>query len=83
MIGQDERTDRLSSPTDMFRASAPTGTNKAPLIETEDFRDEGARRYWDDFSPPYFGFKKGPNDTYAWNSESFAWPESTDTGNIG
>ena len=46
--------------------------DRAPLIETEDFRDEGARRFWDDFSPPYFGFKKGPMDTYGWNSETFA-----------
>jgi len=46
--------------------------NREPLIETEDFRDEGARRYWDDYSPPYFGFKKGPNDTWNYNSETFA-----------
>jgi beta-galactosidase len=46
--------------------------DKAPIIETEDFRDEGARRFWDDFSPPYFGFKKGPNDTWNYNSETFA-----------
>jgi beta-galactosidase len=46
--------------------------DKAPLIETEDFRDESARRFWDDFSPPYFGFKKGPNDTWNYNSETFA-----------
>ena len=46
--------------------------DKAPLIETEDFRDEGARRFWDDFSPPYFGFKKGPNDTWNYNSETLA-----------
>jgi beta-galactosidase len=46
--------------------------DKAPLIETEDFRDEGARRFWDDYSPPYFGFKKGPNDTWNYNSETFA-----------
>jgi beta-galactosidase len=46
--------------------------DKAPLIETEDFRDEAARRFWDDFSPPYFGFKKGPNDTWNYNSETFA-----------
>jgi beta-galactosidase len=46
--------------------------DKAPLIETEDFRDEGARRFWDNYSPPYFGFKKGPNDTWNYNSESFA-----------
>src|ERR1035441_1642402 len=46
--------------------------NKAPLIETEDFRDEGARRFWDDYSRPYFGFKKGPNDTWNYNSETLA-----------
>jgi beta-galactosidase len=46
--------------------------NRVPLIETEDFRDEGSRRFWDDFSPPYYGFKKGPNDTYNYNSETFA-----------
>jgi beta-galactosidase len=46
--------------------------DKAPIVETEDFRDEGARRFWDDFSPPYFGFKKGANDTWNYNSETFA-----------
>ena len=46
--------------------------DKAPMIETEDFRDEGARRFWDDFSPPHFGFKQGPKDTWNYNSESFA-----------
>ena len=46
--------------------------DQAPLIETEDFRDEGARRFWDEYSPPYFGFKKGPNDTWNYNSETFA-----------
>jgi beta-galactosidase len=46
--------------------------NRIPLIETEDFRDEGARRFWDDYSPPYYGFKKGPNDTWNYNSETFA-----------
>ena len=49
----------------MFRGYSAERRDRAPLIETEDFRDEGARRFWDDFSPPYFGFKKGPNDTYA------------------
>ncbi len=46
--------------------------DQAPLIESEDFREEGARRFWDDYSPPYFGFKKGPNDTWNFNSETFA-----------
>ena len=72
MIGQDPKTDALKTPTAMFRAYSAERRDLAPLIETEDFRDEGARRFWDDYSPPYFGFKKGPNDTYAWNSETFA-----------
>jgi beta-galactosidase len=46
--------------------------DKAPIIETEDYREEGARRFWDDVSPPYFGFKKGPLDTWNLNSETFA-----------
>jgi beta-galactosidase len=72
MIGQDARTDRLASPTEMFRAYSAERRDRAPLIETEDFRDEGARRFWDDHSPPCFGFKPGPQDTYHWNSETFA-----------
>ncbi len=56
----------------MFRAYSAERRDRAPLIETEDFRDEGARRFWDDYSPPYFGFKKGPNDTYEYTSETFA-----------
>ena len=46
--------------------------NQAPMIETEDFREEGPRGIWDDFSPPHFGFKKGPMDSYNLNSETFA-----------
>jgi beta-galactosidase len=56
--------------------------DQAPLIETEDFRDEAARGIWDDYSPPHFGFKPkgGPvirdpvagQDTYHWNAETFA-----------
>ena len=72
MIGQDPRTDALKSPSQLFRAYSAERRDRAPLIETEDFRDEGARRFWDDSSPPYFGFKPGPNDTYHWNSETFA-----------
>ncbi len=71
MIGQDKHTDALQSPTEMFRAYSAERRDRAPLIETEDFRDEAARRFWDDFSPPHFGFKKGDKDTYAWNSETF------------
>jgi beta-galactosidase len=72
MVGQDPRTDALKNPQDMFRAYSAQRRDRAPLIETEDFRDEAARRFWDDFSPPHFGFKPGPNDTYHWNSETFA-----------
>jgi beta-galactosidase len=71
MIGQDPRTDKLKSPEEMFRAYSAQRRDRAPLIETEDFRDEAARRFWDDQSPPHFGFKPGPNDTYHWNSETF------------
>jgi beta-galactosidase len=71
MIGQDRRTDALTNNTEMFRAYSAERRDLAPLTETEDFRDEAARRFWDDFSPPHFGFKPGPDDTYAWNSETF------------
>ncbi|HEX3626148.1 MAG TPA: beta galactosidase jelly roll domain-containing protein [Verrucomicrobiae bacterium] len=71
MIGQDPRTDRLSGYTNMFRAYSAERRDKAPLIECEDLRDEAARRFWDDYSPPRFGFKPGPNDTWHWNSETF------------
>jgi len=46
--------------------------DRAPMVETEDFRDESARAIWDDFSPPSFGFKKGKMDSYNWNSETFS-----------
>jgi beta-galactosidase len=71
MIGQDRRTDELNDQTSLFRAFSFERRDRAPFVETEDFRDEAARRFWDDFSPPHFGFKKGPNDTYNWNSETF------------
>ncbi len=71
MIGQDPRTDALTNHTELFRAYSAERRDRAPLIETEDFRDEAARRFWDDYSPPHFGFKPGPNDTYHWNSETF------------
>ncbi|HKE28632.1 MAG TPA: DUF4982 domain-containing protein [Bryobacteraceae bacterium] len=72
MIGQDPRTDQITAPGAIFRGYSVERRDRAPLMEAEDFRDEGARRFWDDFSPPYFGFKKGPNDTYQYTSESFA-----------
>jgi beta-galactosidase len=71
MIGQDRRTEELTNPTEMFRAYSAERRDRAPFIETEDFRDEAARRFWDNYSPPHFGFKPGPEDTYHWNSESF------------
>ena len=72
MIGQAPQTDQITEPGQIFRGYSVERRDKAPLIEAEDFRDEGARRFWDDYSPPYFGFKKGPNDTYQYTSESFA-----------
>jgi beta-galactosidase len=71
MIGQDRRTDELTNRLQLFRAYSAERRDRAPLIETEDFRDESARRFWDDYSPPHFGFKPGPDDTYHWNSETF------------
>ena len=71
MIGQDPKTDALKKPSELFRAFSQERRDLAPFIETEDFRDEGARRFWDDFSPPHMGFKPGPDDTYHWNSETF------------
>jgi len=72
MIGQDPKTDALATPSDMFRGYSAERRNRGPLIETEDYREEGARRFWDDYSPPYFGFRKGPNDTWQFNSDNFA-----------
>ncbi len=72
MMAQDRGVETLAGPTAMFRAYSDQRRDRAPIIEAEDLRDEGARRYWDDYSPPYYGFKKGPNDTYQYTSESFA-----------
>ncbi|MGH7951297.1 MAG: glycoside hydrolase family 2 protein [Limisphaerales bacterium] len=71
MIGQDPRTDKVNAPGEIFRGYSVERRDHAPLIEAEDFRDEAARQFWDDYSPPHFGFKPGPNDTYHWNSETF------------
>ena len=72
MIGQDPRTDALATPGAVFRGYSAERRDRAPLIETEDLRDEALRSIWDDDSPPHFGFKKGPDDTWNWNSETFA-----------
>jgi beta-galactosidase len=72
MMAQDRGVETLNGPKAMFRAYSAERRDHAPIIESEDFRDEGARRFWDIDSPPYYGFKKGPNDTYQYTSESFA-----------
>jgi beta-galactosidase len=72
MIGQDDGRDNRRTASDQFRAFSWERREMAPFIETEDFRDEGARRFWDNYSPPHFGFKKGPEDTWDYNSETFA-----------
>jgi beta-galactosidase len=72
MMAQDHGVEALTGPTAMFRAYSDERRDRAPLIEAEDLRDEGARRFWDDYSPPYYGFKKGPNDTYQYTSESLS-----------
>jgi beta-galactosidase len=56
MIGQAPQTDKIAG-DDIFRGYSIARRDKAPLIETEDFRDEAARGIWDDYSPPHFGFK--------------------------
>jgi beta-galactosidase len=71
MVGQDLRQDKLKDAQSMFRAFSAERRDRAPFLEAEDFRDEAARRFWDDASPPDFGFKPGPHDTYHWNSETF------------
>jgi beta-galactosidase len=77
MIGQAPQTDKISG-DDIFRGYSISRRDKAPLIETEDFRDEAGRNVWDDYSPPSFGFKpktgmigNRPVDTWHWNSETF------------
>jgi len=83
MIGQAPQTDKVSG-DDIFRGYSIARRDKAPLIETEDFRDEAGRNIWDNFSPPHFGFipKVGmiggrPVDTWHWNSETFCLAGAT------
>ncbi|MEO7531745.1 MAG: DUF4982 domain-containing protein, partial [Sediminibacterium sp.] len=78
MVGQAPQTDRVAG-DDIFRGYSITRRDKAPLIETEDFRDEAGRNIWDDYSFPHFGFKPKtgsiggrPVDTWHWNSETFS-----------
>ncbi len=78
MIGQAPQTDQVKD-DDIFRGYSIARRDKAPLIETEDFRDEAGRNIWDEYSPPHFGFKPKagtardgrPVDTWHWNSETF------------
>jgi beta-galactosidase len=81
MVAQAQQTDRVAG-DDIFRGYSIARRDRAPLIETEDFRDEASRGIWDDYSPPHFGFKPhivpGANgragsggDTYHWTSETF------------
>jgi len=91
MIGQDPKTNAIIQPGQIFRGYSVDRRDKAPLIETEDFRDEAPRGIWDDYSPPTFGFKPhivigrqgaggdpGPGgDGYHWNSETFALAATT------
>jgi beta-galactosidase len=84
MIGQAPQTDKIA-PGDIFRGYSIDRRDKAPLIETEDFRDEAGRNVWDSYSPPHFGFtpKSGTGtdgravDTWHWNSESFCLAGAT------
>jgi len=83
MIGQAPQTDQITG-DDIFRGYTTGRRDKAPLIETEDFRDEAGRNVWDDFSPPHFGFKPKPGkignrpvDTWHWNSETFCLAATT------
>ena len=83
MIGQAPQTDRIAG-DDIFRGYSLARRDKAPLIETEDFRDEAGRNIWDDYSPPHFGFKPAtgsiggrPTDTWHWNSETFSLAAAT------
>jgi len=84
MIGQAPQTDKIAG-DDIFRGYSIARRDKAPLIETEDFRDEAGRNIWDNFSPPHFGFKPKsgsgrdgrPVDSWHWNSETFCLAAAT------
>jgi beta-galactosidase len=84
MIGQAPQTDQTTQPGQIFRGYAVDRRDKAPLIETEDLRDEAGRNVWDEYSPPHFGFKPKtgstggrPVDTWHWNSETFCLAAAT------
>jgi beta-galactosidase len=83
MISQDPRVDQLAQPTDLFRGFSAQRRDLAPIIEVEDFREEGARRMWDDYSPPYYKVKKGPDDTWMANSDYLFTSESFALAGVG
>jgi beta-galactosidase len=83
MIGQAPQTDQIAG-DDIFRGYSLARRDKAPLVETEDLRDEAGRNIWDDYSPPHFGFKPKsgsiggrPVDSWHWNSETFCLAAAT------
>jgi beta-galactosidase len=83
MIGQAPQADKVAG-DDIFRGYSIARRDKAPLIETEDFRDEAGRNVWDNYSPPHFGFKPKtgsiggrPVDSWHWNSETFCLAAAT------
>jgi beta-galactosidase len=74
MIGQDRQTEQLQTPAQMFRAFSYQRRDAAPIIETEDYRPESARRFWDAFSPPNFEQQRGVQDQATYfvpSSEAF------------
>jgi len=71
MMPQAPQVERLASPSAIFRGYSQDRRDRAPILEFEDLRDEVGRRFWDNFSPPHFGFKKGPQDTWNYNQETF------------
>ncbi|WP_010243506.1 DUF4982 domain-containing protein [Acetivibrio cellulolyticus] len=70
MVGFDPAHPNYTSNTDTHRGYALPYRDKGPIIECEDFRDEALRGIWDKYSPPHYGFKKGANDTWNWDSET-------------
>lgn len=43
-----------------------------PVVEGEYNREESPRRIWDDFSPPFFGYKEAIGQIYQLTAEQFA-----------